>query len=102
MVETAKKEDLSKYTDESIEAIRDAVAKAEEVIENRGTEEELDAAYEALEKALSDAELKPATPVTPDKPETPDTGDYAPIALPAVLAALAAGMLFLKKKRDAR
>lgn len=102
LVETAKKEDLSKYTDESAEAIRDVVAKAEEVIENRGTEEELDAAYEALEKALSDAELKPATPVTPDKPETPDTGDYAPIALPAVLAALAAGMLFLKKKRDAR
>ena len=102
LVETAKKEDLSKYTDESAEAIRDAVAKAEEVIENRGTEEELDAAYEALEKALADAELKPTTPVTPDKPETPDTGDYAPIALPAVLAVLAAGMLFLKKKRDAR
>ena len=99
LIETAKKEDLDKYTDESAEAIREAIAKAEEVIANRGTEEELDEAYAALEKALTEAELKP---VIPEKPDTPDTGDYAPIALPVVLTALAAGMFLLKKKRSAR
>ena len=99
LIETAKKEDLDKYTDESAEAIREAIAKAEEVIANRGTEEELDEAYVALEKALTEAELKP---VIPEKPDTPDTGDYAPIALPVVLTALAAGMFLLKKKRSAR
>ena len=82
LIETAKKEDLDKYTDESAEAIREAIA--------------------ALEKALTEAELKPEAPVTPEKPVTPDTGDYAPIALPVVLAALTAGMLLLKKKRSAR
>ena len=102
LIETAKKEDLDKYTDESAEAIREAIAKAEEVIANRGTEEELDEAYAALEKALTEAELKPEAPVTPEKPVIPDTGDYAPIALPVVLAALTAGMLLLKKKRSVR
>ena len=99
LIETAKKEDLDKYTDESAEAIREAIAKAEEAIANRGTKEELDEAYAALEKALTEAELKP---VIPEEPNTPDTGDYAPVALPVVLTALAAGMFLLKKKRSAR
>ena len=40
--------------------------KAEEVIANRGSEEDLAEAYEALQNALNNAQLKPATPVTPE------------------------------------
>ena len=97
LVETAKNEDLSKYTEESAEAIRQAIAKAEEALEKRGTQEEIDEAYAALEKALTDAELKSETPVTPD---SPDTGDYTPFAVPAMLAAAAAVLLFVKRRRE--
>lgn len=99
LVDSAKKEDLSKYTDESADAIRDAIAKAEEVIANRGSEEDLAEAYEALQNALNNAQLKPATPVTP---ENPDTGDGAPFALPLVLTLAAGAVLALRRRYGER
>ena len=99
LVDSAKKEDLSKYTDESADAIRDAIAKAEEVIANRGSEEDLAEAYEALQNALNNAQLKPATPVTP---ENPDTGDGTPFALPLVLTLAAGAVLALRRRYGER
>lgn len=92
LVDSAKGEDLSKYTDESADAIRDAIAKAEEVIANRGTEEELEEAYKTLQNTINNAELKPV------KPENPDTGDSTPFGLPLVLT-LAAGTVLVLRRR---
>ena len=103
LLETAKQEDLSKYTEESAQAILAAIEKMEAVIAERGSQEEIDAAYAALEKALSEAELLPTEPTTPEEPETsPDTGDSTPFMMPIVFMALAGAFLFFKKRRDAR
>lgn len=99
LVDSAKKEDLSKYTDESADAIRDAIAKAEDVIANRGSEEDLAEVYEALQNALNNAQLKPVTPVTP---ENPDTGDGAPFALPLALTLAAGAVLALRRRYGER
>lgn len=68
LVETAKKMDLDLYTEASADAVRKAIAKAEAVIANRGTEEEITEAYAALEKAVQNVELKPTEP-EPTEPE---------------------------------
>ena len=99
LVDSAKKEDLSKYTDESADAIRDAIAKAEDVIANRGSEEDLAEVYEALQNALNNAQLKSVTPVTP---ENPDTGDGAPFALPLALTLAAGAVLALRRRYGER
>ena len=90
---------LSTADGQSAAAIRDAIAKAEEVIANRGSEEDLAEAYEALQNALNNAQLKPATPVTP---ENPDTGDGAPFALPLVLTLAAGAVLALRRRYGER
>ncbi len=105
LLSTAKQLDLSKYTEESGQAIRAAIKAAEEIIAARGTEEEIEAAYAVLEKALADAELLPTDPGTPEEPtdpENPDTGDYAPVALPMAFLMAGAAILTFKKRRDAR
>ena len=99
LVDSAKGEDLSKYTDESADAIRDAIAKAEEVIANRGTEEELEEAYKTLQNTINNAELKPVAPV---KPENPDTGDSTPFALPLALTLAAGAVLVLRRRYGER
>ena len=96
LVDSAKGEDLSKYTDESANAIRDAIAKAEEVIANRGTEEELEEAYTTLQNTINNAELKPV------KPENPDTGDSTPFGFSLVLALAAGAVLVLRRRYGER
>ena len=68
LVDKAKALDLDKYTNESAEAIRQAVSNAEAAIEGRESDENLKAAYDALEKAIADAKEKPSTPVVPENP----------------------------------
>ena len=98
LIEDAKKEDLSKLTDKSAAEIRDAIAKAEEVIAKRGTQEKLDEAYAALKSALDHAAKKEA-------PKTPSTGDEMQLLLPLVgmmSAAALAAVTVLNKKKHAR
>ena len=98
LIEDAKKEDLSKLTDKSAAEIRDAIAKAEEVIAKRGTQEKLDGAYAALKSALDHAAKKEA-------PKTPSTGDEMQFLLPLVgmmSAAALAAVTVLNKKKHAR
>ena len=98
LIEDAKKEDLSKLTDKSAAEIRDAIAKAEEVIAKRGTQEKLDGAYAALKSALDHAAKK-------EDPKTPSTGDEMQLLLPLVgmmSAAALAAVTVLNKKKHAR
>ena len=95
LLDSAKDEDLSKYTDESADMIRDAIEQAEKVIANRGTKEEVEEAYQALQDALNNAQLKPDEP---SKPENPDTGDNMPFSLPIIFV-LAAGAVFILRRR---
>lgn len=79
LVEKANGKDLEQYTEESADAIREAIAVAEEVIADRGTEEELAEAYALLEKALAEAEPKPTEPEPTDpEPTDPDPTDPKP------------------------
>lgn len=102
LVETAKSNGTSQYTDESATAIRDAIAKAEAALAKRGTEAELKAAYDALKSAMDNAVLK-STPSTGNTgntgsagssaPASPATGDTAPIMLLFVLFAMSGAVL---------
>ena len=58
LVQTAKETDRDPYTDESLQALDEALAAAEEALEN-GETEELLAAWEKLEKALQNLAVKP-------------------------------------------
>ena len=109
LVETAGKEDLTQYTEESASAISKALADAKAVLADPDASQDMvDTAYDALQNALNAAEKKPA--VDPEKPEkpAPDTGDYTPILVPVIFTLvaviLAAGIyLFVrhgKKKND--
>ncbi len=105
LLNTAKELDLSKYTEESGQAILAAIKAAEDVIAARGTDEEIEAAYAELEKALTDAELLPTEPEDPEvptDPENPDTSDNVPLVLPIALLMTAAVTLIFKKRREVR
>ena len=96
---------MSKYTEESGQAILAAIKAAEDVIAARGTDEEIEAAYAELEKALTDAELLPTEPEDPEvptDPENPDTSDNVPLVLPIALLMTAAVTLIFKKRREVR
>lgn len=67
-IDQAKGIDLSKYTEESAAALKAALEAAESAFANdKATQEEVNAAAEALNKAIE--ELKPADPQEPETPE---------------------------------
>ena len=99
LIEKAKKEDLTKLTDKSAASIREAIAKAEEVVAQRGTQKELDKAQKALQKALDKAVKKDG--------KTPTTGDDMHFLLPLTLLGMASAaalvvLLVLSKKKSTR
>ena len=63
LVEETKQLDLSKYTVESADAIRQAISDAEAAIAGRASAEDLKAALDAVRDAVNTARTKPAAPV---------------------------------------
>lgn len=63
LVEETKQLDLSKYTVESADAIRQAISDAEVAIAGRASAEDLKAALDAVRNAVNTAQTKPAAPV---------------------------------------
>lgn len=116
-LENLKAIDLSKYTEESANAVREAIAEAEALVSQDLSEADMVYIQAAIAKMISaeaalvekgeeqggDSGNPSETPSEPsgghDNNETPTTGDAAPIASVSLLAATAAGMLLLLKKR---
>lgn len=63
LVDETKQLDLSKYTVESADAIRQAISDAEAAIAGRASAEDLKAALDAVRNAVNTAQTKPAAPV---------------------------------------
>ena len=63
LVKETKQLDLSKYTVESADAIRQAISDAEAAIAGRASAEDLKAALDAVRNAVNTAQTKPAAPV---------------------------------------
>ena len=99
LIETAEGVDRSKYTDETVKALEDALAKAKDALANAETAEELWNAYDALEDALNG--LVEKTTGGNDS-ESPDTGDYES-GFVAMIMLIAAGVLtsvfFVRKRK---
>lgn len=102
LVETAETIDGGKFTDDTVNALNIALADAKAVLADEdATQEEVDAAYVALETALNGLKEKGETPVTPPA----DTGDYTNMALPIILvavlvaAAVAGCVVFFVRRR---
>lgn len=103
LVEETKQLDLSKYTVESADAIRQAISDAEAAIAGRASAEDLKAALDAVRNAVNTAQTKPAAPVQKPadtvKDEHPDiaggiangTWGAAPTAKPNDGSAAASG-----------
>lgn len=103
LVEETKQLDLSKYTVESADAIRQAISDAEAAIAGRASAEDLKAALDAVRNAVNTAQTKPAPPVQQPadtvKDEHPDiaegiangTWGAAPTAKPNDGSAAASG-----------
>lgn len=125
-VKAAKEVDTTKYTEESVAAFTEALAKAEAVMADETLSQDkqtkvnealnaLNAAMAALEEKedsdkpgdsdkTGDSE-KPETPTTPEKPEngadTPATGDVTSVWMIIVImgVALVSGLLAIRRKR---
>lgn len=104
LVETAETIDGDKFTDDTVNVLNKALADAKAVLADEdATQEEVDAAYVALEAALNGLVEKGETPVTPPA----DTGDYTNMALPIILvvvlvaAAVAGCVVFFVRRRKA-
>lgn len=115
LIKEAEKIDLGKYTEESAQAVRTALLKANVVKDNQNaTEEDVRNVENMLRVAIDGLQVKSNmdTVITPDKAEdqsdsnevggksdvkSAKTGDSAPIMLWMTIAA-AAVMLILRKK----
>lgn len=107
LVEKAKSNGTSQYTDESALAILDAIAKAEAALAKRGTDAELKAAYDTLKAAMDNAVLKSTVSsgntgsAGGNAPASPATGDTAPVMMLFVLFAVSgAALLRVRKKKE--
>lgn len=103
---------LDEYTDESAAAIKEALDAAKEVIKNRGTQEEIDAAKAALEETLKDAVKKPAdnnnsntgsdkengTNTDNDDPQTGDSTSAMSWMILLTISAL--GIVVIRRRHD--
>lgn len=97
LVETAEAIDRSKFTEETVKALDEALNNAKAVLaDENATQEDVNAAYAALEAALNGLAEKEA-PINP-----PDTGDYGSF-YPIILILIAAGaVLAVIRKRFAK
>lgn len=97
LVETAEAIDRSKFTEETVKALDEALNNAKAVLaDENATQEDVNAAYAALEAALNGLAEKEA-PINP-----PDTGDYGSF-YPIILILIAAGaVLVVIRKRFAK
>lgn len=108
LIKKAEKMDLSKYTEESAQAVRIALVQAKAVKDNRNaTEDEVKEAEKMLQTAMDGLQVKADASITPNhdgdnkKDEHPvKTGDDVQPVLPmaGVLAAVL-GILLTKKKK---
>lgn len=103
LIELAQSLDLSEYTKESADVLKDALAAAIAVYEDENAQQaEIDAAAEALEQAINNLVLLDKGTENPDKPPVPDTSDTIPFTLPLAACLLMAGITYLIRKRVIR
>ena len=110
-IEAAKDLVEKDYTSESWKTLQDALDAANKVVANKdATQEEIDAAVDAISDAIDKLEVKPVDPDKPAKPEKPmdpvkptkpgvATGDNTNFMAIGTLLVAATGIALLKKKK---
>ena len=96
----ADKIDRSKYTEESLKALDDAVAAVEKGLKE-SEQDKVDAMAAAIEKALDGLKKKPAAAVKTTTVKTGDAANVIPFFGMTLLAAGAVIVIAFKKKRRA-
>lgn len=111
VIDKANKLDASKYTEKSWNALQNAIDAGNKVLENKdATQEEINAAVDAINNAIDKLEVKPVDPDKPAKPEKPmdpvkptkpgvATGDNTNFMAIGTLLVAATGIALLKKKK---
>ena len=111
VIDKANKLDASKYTEKSWNALQNAIDAGNKVLENKdATQEEINAAVDAINNAIDKLEVKPVDPDKPAKPEKPmdpvkptkpgvATGDNTNFMAIGTLLVTATGIALLKKKK---
>ena len=97
--ECEKKQQEGQYTEESLRRLREALEGAKEILDKEGaTQEEIEAAYKALQAARDGLEAIEGK--EPEGTESPDTGDYPMWQIVVVLSIAADVMVLLKRKKQ--
>ena len=99
-MEKVQKIDRSKYTEESLKALDDAVAAVEKGLKE-SEQDKVDAMAAAIEKALDGLKKKPADAVKTTTVKTGDAANVIPFFGMTLLAAGAVIVIAFKKKRRA-
>ena len=111
VIDKANKLDASKYTEKSWNVLQNAIDAGNKVLENKdATQEEINAAVDAINNAIDKLEVKPVDPDKPAKPEKPmdpvkptkpgvATGDNTNFMAIGTLLVAATGIALLKKKK---
>ena len=106
LIETAEGIKRDEFTEDTVEVLEKALADAKAVLaDGNATQEEIDAAYGALEAALNGLIKKGETSVTPPA----DTGDYTNMTLPIILivvfiaaAAVGCAVYFVRRHKASK
>lgn len=106
LIETAEGIKRDEFTEDTVEVLEKALADAKAVLaDENATQEEIDAAYDALEAALNGLVEKGETSVTPPT----DTGDYTNMTLPIILivvfiaaAAVGCAVYFVRRHKASK
>ena len=106
LIETAEGIKRDEFTEDTVEVLEKALADAKAVLaDGNATQEEIDAAYGALEAALNGLVEKGETSVTPPA----DTGDYTNMTLPIILivvfiaaAAVGCAVYFVRRHKASK
>ena len=99
-IEKAKRYDLSKYTKESAQSLRDAISNAEKVLKDEAaTQEEADAAEKALNDSMKKLVLKNNVEGEADSTNTGATNQTA--AFTGLFAVAGTSLLIIMRKRKA-
>ena len=95
------------YTEESVAALKDAIAAAEAVLAAPESQEKVDEQLKALQAAIDGLKEVDDTPVesttteqaTTEKPEAPQTGEASTAVALIVVAIMAAGVVIFARKK---
>ena len=95
------------YTEESVAALKDAIAAAEAVLAAPESQEKVDEQLKALQAAIDGLKEVDDTPVesttteqaTTEKPEAPQTGEASTAVALMVVAIMAAGVVIFARKK---